>query len=443
MPPEETTEQLLDAVQQAWKRSDDLFAIVRPAALLERPVPLRNPLVFYVGHLPAFCWNMLGKSVLERGSDQPDLDRLFDFGIDPEDESGVPEEPDWPALDAVHAYRDHVRGRILACAPEIEERAPDHVLARHGRILHLMLEHELMHHETLLYLLQELPPESKVRPAHWPETVTGDARVGARVLRVEGGPVALGADFDGQPFGWDNEFPQRTRRVAPFSIDSTPVTVAQFRDFVDAGGYEAAEHWDPRAFAWVRERGLRRPKDWCEVEGRPALRALFEVLPLDDVGGWPASVSWSEADAYARWKGGRLPREEELFLLTYTDPEGGQRTWPWGEAAPAAEHGNFDFHHGAPTPVGSHPAGDGAFGVTDVLGNGWEWTGTVFAEHPGFTPWVECYAGYSRDFFDGAHYVVHGASWATDRRLLRRSFRNWYRYNYPYPFTKFRVAYDD
>ena len=108
MPPEESTEQLLDALQRSWKRSDELFAIVRPDALLERPIPLRNPLVFYVGHLPAFCWNMLGKAVLERGSDHPDLDRLFDFGIDPEDESAVPEEPDWPALDAVHAYRDHV-----------------------------------------------------------------------------------------------------------------------------------------------------------------------------------------------------------------------------------------------------------------------------------------------------------------------------------------------
>ena len=59
---------------------------------------------------------------------------------------------------------------------------------------------------------------------------------------------------------------------------------------------------------------------------------------------------------------------------------------------------------------------------------------------PGFRPWARTYPGYSADFFDGEHDVVFGASWATDRSLLRPSFRNWYRRSYPYAFTKFRVV---
>jgi formylglycine-generating enzyme required for sulfatase activity len=74
------------------------------------------------------------------------------------------------------------------------------------------------------------------------------------------------------------------------------------------------------------------------------------------------------------------------------------------------------------------------------VGNGWEWTQTPFAPLPGFTAWARTYPGYSADFFDGEHDVVFGASWATDAKLARSSFRNWYRRDYPYVFGSFRVA---
>ena len=76
----------------------------------------------------------------------------------------------------------------------------------------------------------------------------------------------------------------------------------------------------------------------------------------------------------------------------------------------------------------------------ELVGNGWEWTSTRFAPHAGFTAYMPNYAGYSADFFDGRHYVLLGGSWATDRDLLRRSFRNWYQAHYPYVFSKFRLA---
>ena len=85
-------------------------------------------------------------------------------------------------------------------------------------------------------------------------------------------------------------------------------------------------------------------------------------------------------------------------------------------------------------------AGISAWGVMELVGNGWEWTSTPFAPLQGFQAWARTYPGYSTDFFDDAHDVVFGASWATDLKLLRPSFRNWYRRNYPYPFTSFRVV---
>ncbi len=164
---------------------------------------------------------------------------------------------------------------------------------------------------------------------------------------------------------------------------------------------------------------------------------MFEniELPLS----WPVYVSHEEAAAFARWRGRRLPTEAEYHRAAFGTPEGGERQFPWGDAAPDASRGNFDFASWEPVPAGARPHGASAWGVQDLVGNGWEWTSTVFGPFPGFEP-MASYPEYSADFFDGQHYVMKGASPATARELVRRSFRNWFRPNYPYVYAKFRTA---
>jgi formylglycine-generating enzyme required for sulfatase activity len=99
----------------------------------------------------------------------------------------------------------------------------------------------------------------------------------------------------------------------------------------------------------------------------------------------------------------------------------------------------FDFTSWDPEPAGGHPAGAGAWGVEDLVGNGWEWTATPFAPFPGFAP-LPSYPEYSADFFDEEHFVMKGASPVTARELLRPSFRNWFRARYPYVYATFRCA---
>ncbi|HET6200680.1 MAG TPA: SUMF1/EgtB/PvdO family nonheme iron enzyme, partial [Candidatus Acidoferrales bacterium] len=101
--------------------------------------------------------------------------------------------------------------------------------------------------------------------------------------------------------------------------------------------------------------------------------------------------------------------------------------------------GNFDFAAWDPTPVNAHPSGQSAFGVHDLLGNGWEWTSTPFARFPGFKPFP-FYPGYSANFFDGRHFVMKGGSQRTAACMLRRSFRNWFQPHYPYVYAKFRTV---
>ena len=107
---------------------------------------------------------------------------------------------------------------------------------------------------------------------------------------------------------------------------------------------------------------------------------------------------------------------------------------------PVGNHGNFDFTACSPIPVGSRPAGTSRWGVMELIGNGWELTDTPFAPFPGFSPYIESYPDYSRDFFDGKHFVLKGASWATPADLIRPGLRNWYQAHYPYVFAKFRCV---
>ncbi len=160
-------------------------------------------------------------------------------------------------------------------------------------------------------------------------------------------------------------------------------------------------------------------------------------LPLS----WPVYVSHAEAAAYARWRGARLPTEAEFQRAAYGERRNGAgaRVHPWGDGAPTPTHGVFDFSSWDPEPAGSHPAGASAWGVDDLVGNGWEWTSTPFAPFPGFRA-MASYPEYSADFFDGEHFVMKGASPATARELLRPTFRNWFRGRYPYVYATFRCV---
>jgi len=105
--------QLLERVSDARRRSDALFDIVRPDSVYERPIPERHRIIFYVGHLEAFDWNLLHENVLGLKSFHPEFDRLFAFGIDPVG-GGLPSDQpaDWPSLTAVHDYVRRIRATL-------------------------------------------------------------------------------------------------------------------------------------------------------------------------------------------------------------------------------------------------------------------------------------------------------------------------------------------
>jgi ergothioneine biosynthesis protein EgtB len=423
----------LERLEAAWGRTDRLFGLLTDAAWREQPIALRQPFVFYLGHLPAFAWNHLGLGLLGRAAFRPDFDRLFERGIDPVGvDSHVP-RADWPAVSSVLDYRERVRRQLSDALshPDLPPDAP--------AVVAMVVEHEVMHHETLQYMIQELDHSLKERPAG--RAVPAEAREAppARAIEVPEGTATLGARRGAIPFGWDNEFPEERVLVPAFAIDALPVTNADFLEFVLDGGYADPRLWREEDWAWRSRRCVNQPHSWVSEHDRLRVRGLLEDVAFDSAARWPAAVSWAEASAYTRWKGARLPTEPEWHRAARGTPSAEERTWPWGGEAPEERHGRFHFRNAAPAPVGSHPAGASAWGVHELVGNGWEWTASPFAPFPGFEP-MPRYLGYSADFFDGAHFVLLGGSWATDEVLLRPSFRNWFQPHYPFVFSKFRCA---
>jgi formylglycine-generating enzyme required for sulfatase activity len=265
-----------------------------------------------------------------------------------------------------------------------------------------------MHQETLLYMFHQLSECGGKAAA------LESGGYAAALRKIPRGRATLGAPRDGR-FGWDNEFPELIVDVPAFTIDAHNVTNGDYLEYITATGAGAPHFWKLVDGAWHR-------------------RGLLELTPLPLNA--PVYVTHEEATAYAKWKGARLPTEAEYHRAAFGDDD---REYPWGNEPPDATRGNFGFQSWDPVDVGSYPAGASPWGVHDLVGNGWEWTSTPFGPFPGFEP-MPSYRVYSADFFDDKHFVLKGASPATAPELIRRSFRNWFRPNYPYVYATFRCA---
>ncbi len=422
------------------ERSEALFDSVRPESYEARPIPLRNPICFYEGHLPAFSVNTLLKRGLGDAGLHAGFEMLFERGIDPEDEKAVASGSSfWPSRIEIRSYAADADRAIVDALAARDIFRDDNPVLSGGLAAYTILEHEPMHQETLRYMWHRLPYDQKIRPKNLAVPERGGEPAPPRSVRIPAGRARVGIDPLEVPFAWDNEMRAHEVDVPAFSIDVHSVTNRDYLDFVDSGGYDREELWDEEGWQWRTSQAVGHPLFWELRRGVWFWRGMWDLVPLPMA--WPVYVSQAEASAYARWKGRRLPTEAEYHRAAFGTPEGGERSFPWGEDPPDASRGNFDFERWDPAPAGSFPRGASAWGVHDLVGNGWEWTSTVFAPFEGFSP-MPSYPVYSTDFFDGKHYVLKGASPATARELVRRSFRNWFRGNYPYLYAKFRCVSD-
>ena len=406
-------DRLLSRLKDARNETDRLFEILRPEARYDRPIAERHRIIFYIGHLEAFDWNLLHERAISVRSFDPAFDKLFAFGIDPVD-GGLPtDQPaDWPTLDAVRSYNSRVRRLIDT---ELDN-AP--FAAATCQLLNVAIEHRLMHAETLAYMFHQLPLDRKIAPSEGKPPLSLLAGFKPEMIAIPSGRAGLGQLRS--EFGWDNEFAFHEVDVPAFSIDKYKVTNGDFLEFIAHAGYERREFWDEADWAWVTGQKISHPAFWISKTDGWHLRNMFDEvpLPLD----WPVYTSHAEASAYARWAGKALPTEAQ-----------------WQRAAQGARPGNANFENWNPVAVNAPSETPSGLGVAGMIGNGWEWTSTLFSPFEGFRAF-SFYPGYSANFFDGKHYVMKGGSPRTAACMLRPSFRNWFQPHYPYVYAGFRCV---
>ena len=372
--------------------------------------PLMSPLVWDLAHIgqQEEFWLLRGGDAGVPGLLSPRVDQLYDAFV--HSRASRVDLPLLPPTDA-RAYCATVRSRVLDALDSIAGDDPGFTFA-------LVISHENQHDETMLQALNlrsgaPLLGGGAALPA-------GRRGVAGTSVLIPGGPFVLGVDADAEPHSLDNERPAHTVDLPSFRIGRVPVTNAEWREFIDDGGYRQPRWWSERGWAHRQEAGLVAPQFW-HPDGTRTRFGHVEDIPADE----PVQhVTYFEAEAYAAWAGARLPTEVEWEKACAWDPVAGRRRrFPWGAAQPDASLANLGGDALRPAPVGAYPDGASAYGAEQMLGDVWEWTTSPLRPWPGFTPMI--YDRYTEPFFDGDYRVLRGGSWAVAAGILRPSFRNW------------------
>ena len=420
---------LLNYFENSWEMEETLMkSVIKEETFYLNPDPLRNKIIFYLGHSAVFYINKLMQVGLIKHRINSQYETLFEIGVDPETPTELEvaiQGINWPDTQKVWEYRDKARAEITAIIHQTPLDLPIH--QQHPIWALLMgIEHSRIHLETSSMLLRQLPIENLKRPQGWNYAPTNPEIPHNQMREIPGGIVKLGKRQDDLTFGWDSEYGDLEVEVSPFSASQYLITNGEFLEFVQAGGYNNANYWNHESWEWKQLYNIQCPKFWIHQENNYRYRATFDELdlPLD----WPVEVNHYDAIAFCRWKGKntRLMTEAEWHqALTIS------------EDSHLANNYNLNLQFISPTPVGMF-SNNRQSGLSDLRGNVWEWLGETFKPLPGFQT-HHLYPDQSAPFFDHKHLMMLGGSWATNGTMSLPYYRNWFR-PYFYQHVGFRVA---
>ncbi len=313
-----------------------------------------------------------------------------------------------PTVAAIYNYRAHVDRSMqdlltTTISPELTA------------LVTLGLHHEQQHQELLLTDIKHILALNPLRPAYRDDLIiTPNLPVKPiEWLEYPGGLVEIGHHSD--EFAFDNELPRHQTYLQNYKLADRLVTNGEYLEFIQAGGYQKSAHWLSAGWTTVQTARWQAPLYWEQIDGDwwvmtlGGLRRLDRTEPV-------CHVSFYEADAYASWRGQRLPTEAEWEIAT----EGVDLT------------GNFlerDLLHPTPDAATRH----------QFFGDVWEWTQSAYLPYPGFTIAPGAIGEYNGKFMCN-QMVLRGGSCATSASHIRSTYRNFFPPDARWQFTGIRLA---
>jgi ergothioneine biosynthesis protein EgtB len=313
-----------------------------------------------------------------------------------------------PTVAEVLSYRRHVDEAMVRLM-EIRDIEPLRPLIELG------LNHEQQHQELLVTDFKHILARNPLEPVYKASAVGPRQAPPLEWREFAGGVREIGYAGDG--FHFDNEEPRHEVLLQPFQLASRPVTNGEFLEFMEAGGYRQPKWWLSLGWARVLQEEWQAPLYWKKLDGRWASFTLSGFRPVD-ANEPVCHVSYFEADAYAAWRGKRLPTEAEWETAASNEPVAG----------------NFLDSETFHPVVGSYPGG-----LSQMYGDVWEWTSSPYAAYPGYRAPDGAVGEYNGKFMCN-QYVLRGGSCATPAGHVRAAYRNFFPPEARWQFSGIRLA---
>lgn len=327
----------------------------------------------------------------------------------PRPQRGLLSRPTVAEIDQYRAYVDDAMRSFLTTHP---------IDATLEALILLGLHHEQQHQELLLTDIKHILALNPLRPAYRSDLpMPAKEPVAAREqwLDYPGGLYAIG--HEGAGFAFDNESPKHPVYVQDYYLASRLVTNGEYLEFIQAGGYHKPEYWLSEGWATVQEAGWQAPLYWEQIDGSWWIMTLGGLRPLNEHEP-VCHVSLYEADAYAHWKGCRLPTEAEWEIAASQIPLAGNLLEAgWLHPIPAANQTRPD----------------------QLFGDVWEWTQSAYSPYPGFKTAPGAVGEYNGKFMCN-QTVLRGGSCVTPPHHIRSTYRNFFPASTRWQFSGIRLA---
>ena len=322
-----------------------------------------------------------------------------------------------PSTQEIIAYRRHVNEGIRKLLYVREDVLPE--------ILHLLklgMNHEQQHQELLLmdikqnFFCNPLLPLYETNSYFSPSFELDNPRW----MVIKEGLYSIGAKTSSQHFIYDNETDQHQVWLDSFMLSSHLVTNSEYLEFILDHGYQNFEYWSSDGWAWVQENKVKSPLYWQERDKEYWEFTLHGLLPLN-LEAPVAHVSFYEAQAYAKYRGARLPTEAEWEVASRFEAVEGQFL-------------ESDFYH-PEIPSRNFKS------FSQMHGTLWEWTSSSYGPYPRYQSYQGALEEYNEKFMSG-QYVLRGGSCITPRSHYRSTYRNYYYPQMRWHFCGIRLAKD-